>query len=214
MLRNPSAATRIVLASTSRYRKALVERLGIAIETVAPPFDERNAEQTFSGSFTEDLAAMLARGKAFSLAPTCPGALILGADQIPEIDGERLHKPETEERARAQLRKLSGRQHRLVTAVTLVRVSEAQAPLEPLCTEVGTLVDVHRLTMRSLSDAAIAHYVERDSPLDCAGSYRVESLGIALFERLEGNDFTAIVGIPLTAVVSLLAQAGVDVLSA
>lgn len=194
---------RVVLASTSRYRRELVERLGIEVDVMSPDFDERTAETALGAWSLEDRARALALGKARSLAPKYPHALILGADQMAEVDGEVLHKPGTASSARAQLRRLSGRTHRLVTAVTLVRGADGREE---------TVVDVHRLTMRALSDAAIARYVERDQPLDCAGSYKIEALGIALFERIEGTDFTAIVGLPLTAVVTLLGRFGVDVL--
>lgn len=194
---------RIVLASTSQYRRGLVERLGIAVESVAPDFDEREAELAIDAGSTEDLARALALGKARSLAATHPDALIIGADQIAEIEGERLHKPGTAENARAQLKRLAGRTHRLVTAVTVLRAADGREE---------SVVDVHRLTMRALSDEAIASYVEREMPVDCAGSYKIEALGIALFERIEGVDFTAIVGLPLTAVVTLLGRFGVDVL--
>jgi septum formation protein len=198
------APPRIVLASTSRYRRELVRRLGLEVEAMAPAFDERAAEAALGAASTEEVARALALGKAQSLAAQLGDALVLGGDQIAEIDGERLHKPGTAENARAQLRRLAGRTHRLVTAVALVRASDRRAEV---------LVDVHRLTMRPLSDEAIARYVERDQPLDCAGSYRVEELGIALFERIEGADFTAIVGLPLTLVVTLLGRLGVDVLA-
>jgi septum formation protein len=149
------------------------------------------------------VAAALALGKAQSLADSYPDALILGADQMAELDGERLHKPGTAEAAAAQLRRLAGRTHRLITAVTLLRGVDGRAE---------TIVDVHELTMRPLSQRAIEAYVARDAPLDCAGSYRIEALGIALFERVSGADFTAIVGLPLTAVVTLLERFGVSVL--
>lgn len=197
--------SRLVLASTSPYRRALIERLGLQVETMAPDFDERAAEEALGPLLTSQLAAELALGKARSLAASCPDALIIGADQIAEIDGEHLHKPGTEEAAAAQLRRLAGKTHHLVTAVTVLRAGDLRSE---------TAVDVHALTMRPLSDDAIARYVARDRPLDCAGSYKIESLGIALFERTSGDDFTAIVGMPLTILVTLLARFGVDVLAA
>ncbi|MEZ4313650.1 MAG: Maf family protein [Polyangiaceae bacterium] len=180
-----------------------MERLGLSIEPLSPDFDEREAERSMGVLPTPDVATALALGKAKSLAAACPGALILGADQIAEQGGERLHKPGTAENACAQLARLQGRTHQLVTAVTLLDAATGRAE---------TLVDTHRLTMRPLSPAEIERYVAHDSPLDCAGSYRVESLGIALFERIEGNDFTAIIGLPLTHVVTLLARFGAPVL--
>ena len=147
---------------------------------------------------------MLSLRKARSLAGRFPDALSVGADQIAEVGGERLHKPGNEENAREQLHKLAGRAHRLVTAVTVLRARDLHGE---------SIVDVHTLTMRPLSRAAIESYVAREKPLDCAGSYRIEALGIALFERVEGLDFTAIVGLPLTALVALLLRFGVDVLT-
>lgn len=192
----------VVLASTSPYRKALIERLGIPVTLAAPSFDERAAEAAFSGSI-EALAAHLADGKVRSLADRFPGAILVGGDQIAEIDGERLGKPGTAEKAVAQLRRLAGREHRLITALAV------------LDTTTGTLaatVDVHLLAMRPLSDAQIANYVDRDNPVDAAGSYKVESLGVALFERISGGDFTAVIGMPLTKLSVLLMRMGVDVL--
>lgn len=171
---------------------------------MAPELDERAAERALLPCSLEDLARGLALAKARSLAPRCPDALILGADQLAELDGELLHKPGSEENARAQLQRLAGRTHRLVTAVTMLRAGDQHAE---------TLVDVHHLTMRALTDEEIARYVQRDQPLDCAGSYKIEALGIALFERIDGADFTAIVGLPLVAVVTLLGRFGVRVLA-
>lgn len=194
---------RLVLASTSTYRRSLIERLGLPVEARSPNVDERALERAHPGLSTTETAAMLALEKAKSLAASSPDALIVGADQIAEIEGERLHKPGSVEAACAQLRRLSGRSHRLVTAVTVLRANDLHAETE---------VDIHTLSMRPLRDAAIARYVERDRPLDCAGAYKIESLGIALFERTDGRDFTAIVGLPLTVLVTLLARFGVDVL--
>lgn len=202
--REDMQTTRVVLASTSPYRRALIERLGVPIESLAPELDEREVERRLGPLPSVTLACELALAKARSLVSSCPDALIIGADQIAEIGGERLHKPGTEEAARAQLRRLAGRTHRLVTAVAVVRARDGASEVA---------VDQHELAMRHLGDAAIARYVARDRPLDCAGSYRIESLGIALFERTVGQDFTAIIGMPLTVLVTLLGRFGVDVLS-
>lgn len=194
---------RIVLASTSRYRRELIQRLGLGVESAAPAFDEEAEKKALEALSPEDLVASLARGKARSLGEAYPDALIIGSDQAAEVDGELLGKPGTEEAARAQLRLLSGREHRLLTAV---------AVFEPRTGRLEEALDVHRLSVRALSDEAIANYVRIDRPLDCAGSYRVEALGIALFDRLSGDDFTAIIGLPLTRVVALLDRFGVRVL--
>jgi septum formation protein len=194
----------IVLASTSRYRRALLERLGLPFEAVAPPYDEEGGKRAHADLGPEALSLALARGKALSVAATRPAALVIGSDQIAVIDGTQLDKPGTPERARAQLRQLAGRTHRLVTSVVIAHAATGRV-LEH--------VDVHALTMRALSDAQIARYVEADAPLDCAGSYRSESLGVALFETMRGDDATAIVGLPLTAVTRMLAALGVDPLA-
>lgn len=194
---------KIVLASTSRYRRELIARLTIDVEQAAPPFDEEAAKPRLAGRPVEELVATLARGKALSLREAYPDALLIGSDQAAEIDGEVLGKPGTEEAARAQLRRLSGREHRLLTAVAVLRASDGR---------IEEALDVHRLRMRQLTDREIEAYVRRDQPLDCAGAYRVEALGIALFERVTGDDFTAVIGLPLTRVVAMLERFGVRVL--
>jgi septum formation protein len=194
---------RVVLASTSRYRRELVERLALDVECVAPPYDEEAAKAELAALAPDALVAALARGKARSVAALRPDALVIGSDQAVDLDGELLGKPGTEEVARARLRRLAGRAHRLVTAVAVVdgatgRTEEA--------------LSVHDMVLRDLTAREIEDYVRRDLPLDCAGAYRVETLGIALFERVTGDDFTAIIGLPLTRVTSLLARFGVRVL--
>ena len=191
----------IVLASTSRYRQELLARLGLPFESLAPPFDEEAEKARLAGLDEEALSLALARGKAVSVARVRPEAIVIGSDQIAVIDGERLDKPGSVERACAQLARLAGRTHRLVTSTVVVHEA-AGVVLEH--------VDVHSLAMRALTAAQIAGYVSRDRPLDCAGSYKSESLGIALFERIEGEDATAVVGLPLTAVTRMLASLGVD----
>lgn len=193
----------VILGSTSRYRRELIARLGIDVECVASPFDEEAAKEGLRALPIAERARRLAIGKAEALGDAHPDAVIIGSDQMGEVDGEALGKPHTAERARAQLRRLSGREHRLHTAVAVHHRASGRTE---------TVVDTHALVMRALTDAAIADYVARDAPLDCAGSYRVESLGIALFERVTGDDFTAVIGLPLTKVVGLLEGFGVRVL--
>jgi septum formation protein len=186
----------LVLASTSPYRKGLLDRLRIPFETGAPRCDEE-AEKRM-GREPPALARHLAHAKAESLRGSHEGAYVLGGDQVAELDGAILDKPGSEETARAQLARLEGREHRLLTAICLV---------DPMG-GVREHLDVHRLRMRSLDADAIARYVALDRPLDCCGSYRVESLGIALFERIDGEDFTAIEGIPLLALSAMLRAEG------
>lgn len=193
----------VILASTSRYRRELIGRLGITVTCMASPFDEEAAKEGLSALPIAERARALAIGKAEALGAQHPDAVIIGSDQMGELDGEALGKPHTAENARAQLRRMAGREHRLHTAVALHHRASGRTE---------ALVDTHSLVMRALTDEAIADYVARDAPLDCAGSYRVESLGIALFERVRGDDFTAVIGLPLTKVVGLLEGFGVRVL--
>ncbi len=195
--------TTVILASTSRYRRELIERLGITVQCMATPFDEEAAKDGLGALPIPERARVLAIGKAVGLGEAFPDAVIIGADQMGEVDGEALGKPHTAERARAQLRRLAGREHRQHTAVAVHHRASGRTE---------TMIDTHTLTMRALTDEEIADYVARDAPLDCAGSYRVESLGIALFEGIRGDDFTAVIGLPLTKVVTLLGGFRVRVL--
>jgi septum formation protein len=189
---------KLVLASTSPYRRQLLDRLGLDYDAAAHRCDERSL--TPQGSL-EEHALTLARAKASSLRTRYPDALILGSDQLAEVDEEMLGKPGSREAAHDQLRRLRGRSHRLLTAVALERPGG----------RVDTAVDVHTMHMRQLDDDAIGRYLDLDTPFDCAGSYKIEAAGIALFERIEGDDFTAIIGLPLLSVVRLLSDAGVPV---
>lgn len=189
----------IVLASTSRYRKALMERLGVTFEVEHPDVDERKLEAI--GGHTGEIALRLAHAKAASVRARRRGDLVIGSDQFVVCDGKILHKPVTPERACEQLAQLSGRTHELVTGVCILGPSGFDS----------AHVDVHRLRMRSLEPEAIARYVECDQPLDCCGSYRVERLGISLFDSVEGEDFTAIEGLPLIAVARMLRKANVQI---
>lgn len=191
----------IVLASTSKYRRALLDAAGVAYVAAAPPFEERHD----GGVAPDALAVALAIGKAESLADAHRGALIVGADQVPAIDGRVLGKPGTREAAVAQLLALQGRTHELYTAV---------AVLDARTRALRSRVVTHRMTMRPLSRAQAEAYVARDEPLDCAGSYRVEARGALLFEAMRGDDHTAIVGLPLTALGALLREHGHDLLDA
>ncbi len=190
--------SRLLLASTSPWRGELLERLGLPFEQLDPELDE--APWKLRGLAVEDLVTQLAVAKAEALAPRAPDAFILGADQVAALDGAILGKPGTVERAIDQLTRLAGRTHRLVTGLAL-RCPDGT---------VHTAVDVHEVTLRPLTRPQIEHYVATDEPLACAGSYKMEALGIALFERCRGDDYTAVIGLPLTQVVRLLSEAGWD----
>lgn len=186
----------LVLGSSSRYRRDLLGRLGVPFDVAAPRIDEEAVQR--SGAEPERVALRLAVAKAATVADTRTNAFVIGSDQVVELDGEILGKPGDEHGARAQLARLSGRAHRLVTALAL------RAPDGTLRTH----VDVHTMTLRTLGSSEIERYVAADQPFDCCGAYKIESLGIALFDRIEGDDFTAIVGLPLIALARLLRDAG------
>lgn len=194
-------APSIVLASTSKYRIELMRRLGLEVLAVAHRCDERAIEPP-APTTPERIASFLAHAKAESLAELHPTSVIVGSDQVVELDDEILGKPGTYEAACAQLARLSGRTHRIVTAVS-VRAPDGLHHAH---------VDIHRMHMRELTASAIRRYVTADEPFDCAGSYKLESRGVTLFRSIEGDDHTGIIGLPLIAVVSLLAKVGVDVL--
>lgn len=188
----------IVLASTSRYRRALLERLGLAFTAAAPDCDEEALKDPALAP--QALAEHLAEAKARSLAARHPAAVIIGSDQLADLDGEILGKPGSREAAIAQLQRMSGRSHRLITAMALW--------------EQGRLhrhTDVTVLHMRRLERAELERYVDADEPLDCAGSYKLERQGIALFERIDSADHSAITGLPLIALCSLLRSLGVGI---
>lgn len=181
----------LVLASTSTYRRDLLSRLGVDFQAVAPDYEEEYDLDLPP----EKLVVELAIRKAKSLAGRHPEALIIGSDQVAELDGRILLKPGTIERAQAQLKDLSGKTHRLLTGL---------AVFEPATARLETVLDVHHMTLRELKDDEIAAFVEAEKPVDCAGAYKVEGPGIGLFESMRGDDYTGIIGLPLTKLVMLL----------
>lgn len=195
--------TRLILASTSSYRRELLARLGLDFECAAPSFEEPAAAGEVTEAAARARAEAHAQGKANSLRAAYPESLILGSDQVCHCDGRVLSKALTAERAREQLAYLSGREHHLYTSVCLLDAPSGAVEGETL---------VSSLRVRELSTREIADYVERERPLQSAGSYLSEGLGAALFEWMRGDDPTAIVGLPLTSVVRLLRRRGVAVL--
>jgi septum formation protein len=188
---------RLVLASTSAYRRELLGRLGVAFETAAPDVDE--GAWKGRGLAPREVARQLARAKAEAVARVVgDGATVIGSDQVCALGSETFGKPGTAERACEQLARLAGRTHELLTAVCVV------GPVRG----VWEHTDAARLSMRALDAASIARYVAADRPLDCAGSYKLEARGIALFEKLECADHTAIVGLPLVALTLELVRRG------
>jgi septum formation protein len=188
----------IVLGSTSAARRAQLERLGLPFTVLAPEVDE----DAIVGATPDETAMLRASAKAHDvLRRTDPGAVVIGADQLVDLDGAILGKPGTSERAVDQLARLSGRAHRLVTAVAVVRAG----------TPAQEHLDVTQLHMHPWDRAALQRYVAHDRPEHCAGSYRIEGQGIALFARIVGNDPTAIEGLPLGALAAMLRALGVQV---
>ena len=192
-------ARQLVLASGSRYRRELLARLGLAFETCSPDIDE----QPLPGEAPADSAARLAERKARVAAARFPGALIVGSDQVASCGGQRLGKPGDHANAVRQLRGLSGRVAEFHTAVALLDASSGavQSRLVPC-----------RVVFRRLSEARIEAYLRREQPYDCAGSARAEALGIALIARMETDDPTSLIGLPLIALTEMLERAGLPVL--
>jgi len=192
---------RLVLASTSRYRRALLERLRIPFDVVAPDVDETG----LPGETPAATASRLAVAKARAVASRFSDALVIGSDQVADAGGVAISKPGDHASAIAQLSALSGRTIVFHTAVALVDAASGRAQQR--------LVDV-RSTFRRLSPPAIEHYLRRERPYDCAGAVKSEALGIALFERIESDDPTALIGLPLIALTDMLRTEGIDVLAA
>jgi septum formation protein len=188
----------LVLASTSPSRRALLARLVRDFEAVPHRVDEPAHARALGSASPDRVALSLACAKALSVAAEHPSAHVLGSDQVVDLDGEILGQPGDASGARAQLRRLAGRRHRLVTAIAL------RAPDG----ETATHLDVQAMQMRALSDDAIARYVAADDPVLCCGSYKIEALGVTLFEETVGSDPTGIQGLPLLALARLLRDAG------
>ncbi len=190
---------KIILASTSPYRRELLAKLGLPFECAAPGVDEA----PLPGEAPPALAARLAEAKAWAVARGFPGGLIIGSDQVAGLDGEKLGKPMSRDNTIAQLRKASGRAVEFYTALCVAN---------PATREAKTEVDCCTVVFRALSPAQIERYVDRDRPFDCAGGFKSEGLGIALFERIEGGDPNALVGLPLIRLTRMLEAFGVEVL--
>ncbi|QGU33152.1 Maf family protein [Thermochromatium tepidum] len=185
----------LILASTSPYRRTLLERLGLPFATAAPEVDER----PHPGESPSDLVQRLAAAKARAVAAHHPDALIIGSDQVACLDDAILGKPGDHTTAIAQLEHASGRCVLFLTGLCVLDARSGQAQI---------LVEPFRVHFRALSRARIEGYLERERPYDCAGSFRSEGLGIALFERLEGDDPNALIGLPLIRLIPLLEAAG------
>jgi septum formation protein len=188
----------LILASGSRYRQELLGRLGVPFQAWSPDIDER----PLPAEAPAQTARRLALAKARAAVPRHPAAWIIGSDQVAELGGRPIGKPGTRENARAQLRSMRGQVVRFHTALCLLDASRDHAREEVVTTEVA---------FRALTDAEIERYLDREDALDCAGSAKSEGLGIALLDRLSGDDPTALIGLPLVALSRMLREAGIEV---
>ena len=189
----------LILASTSPFRRDLLARLGLPFTVQTPDTDETPQP----GEDALALVARLATRKAQAVARHHPETLIIGSDQAAVLDDEIIGKPDDHERAVAQLRRASGRTVTFYTGLCLLDSASGQQQIA---------VEPFRVVFRTLSDPQIERYLRREQPYHCAGSFKSEGLGIALFERLEGDDPTSLIGLPLIRLIRMLEAAGVAVL--
>ena len=195
-----TARPRLILGSTSVYRRELMQRLRLPFEVVAPQVDESPRP----GETPAAMAQRLALEKAREVTARHPGAVVIGADQVADLAGQAIGKPGNHARAVAQLQALRGQWVTFHTAVAVLRPDTGfeQVQVAPV-----------RVRFRELSDADIQRYLVLEQPYDCAGSAKCETLGIALLEAIESDDPTALVGLPLIRTCRLLREAGIDVLA-
>lgn len=191
---------KLVLASTSRYRRELLSRLHLPFEVVSPEVDETPLPDETPSATALRLSVL----KAQAAAAAFPDALIIGSDQVLMLDAEQLGKPGTYANALVQLNKMQGKAMVFHTALTLLNSRTGHVQTR----DVPTVVHI-----RPLSDAQIEAYLKKEQPYDCAGSAKSESLGIALMERMDSPDPTALIGLPLMVLTEMLLNEGVDVLT-
>lgn len=198
-MKHHAAPSTLVLASSSPYRADLLKRLGLPFETRSPDIDEA----PLPGEPPEHLVARLAQAKARTVGATFPKALVIGSDQVAVLDQRILGKPGNHEQAAQQLRAAAGREVVFYTGLCLFNTATGH---------VNTIVEPFRVQFRPLTGEQIEHYLRREQPYQCAGSFRCESLGIALFERLQGDDPNTLIGLPLIRLTGMLEQEGCPVL--
>jgi MAF protein len=188
-----------ILASSSPFRKELLHKLDLDFDIVSPDIDEsRKAHET-----PEQLVLRLAQEKAFEVAKTRSG-LIIASDQVATLGDEILTKPHSHENAVKQLEKSSGNTVTLLTSLSLLNTNSDT---------IDTIVEKSKVVFKVLSAKKIENYLQKEKPYNCAGSFKSEALGISLFERIEGNDPNALIGLPLIQLIKMLEKQGVDVLS-
>lgn len=188
---------KLILASTSPYRRGLLERLGVPF-TALPPRCEEHIDPALNPT---ELVKQLALAKAASLSPEHPDSIIIGSDQALVSRGRIIGKPGSSERAREQLREMAGGVHTFYTGLAVIDAANGL-----------TFTDCvpFTVTLRRLTETEIRDYVSRENPVDCAGSFKIEGLGIALMEKMEGDDYTALIGLPLISLTSMLRRVGIN----
>lgn len=196
----PAAPPALILASGSPYRRALLERLGMPFAQESPAIDEHIAV----GEAPAEAVMRLARAKAAAVLARHPGAIVVASDQVAVRGDEILGKPGDAEHAALQLTRSGGRQVEFLTGVCILGGSQRAEPEEHM--------DITRVVFRPLTPEEIRRYIERDAPFDCAGSFRAEGLGIALFERIDSQDPTGLIGLPLIWLAQALRRLGLPVL--
>ncbi len=190
----------IILASTSKYRAELLKKMGLSFRCEKPLFDEESAKKEWvvKQASALSIAEALSKGKAYSV-PDQLNCTVIAGDQLVHLDNKIMGKSHNFERAFTQLQSLRGREHQLITAVTILSAGQE-----------WHLNHLTQLKMRNLSDAEIRNYLEKDQPFDCAGSYKIENHGIILFEEIKTDDFTAIQGLPLIWISKILTELGYE----
>jgi septum formation protein len=196
-----AAVRRLILASTSRWRRELLQRLHLPFDVLAPDVEE----SALPGEAPPALAVRLAAAKADAVAARHPAAVVIGSDQVADLDGDAIGKPGDPVRAAAQLQRMSGRLVRFHTAVAVVCRDSA------FSRSASAVVSVR---FRRLDEREIKRYLQLDQPWDCAGSARIEAAGPALLESVDSDDPTALIGLPLIRTCALLREAGIDPLQA
>lgn len=188
----------VILGSTSAYRKELLERLGMAFTTAKPDVDET----PWPDEKPSDLAQRLALAKAHAVAAKHPQSVVIGSDQVADLNGQPLGKPGTHERAVAQLQAMRGQTVHFHTALSVVHLASGFER-----SDVATV----KVVFRDLADSEIERYLRAEQPYDCAGAAKSEGLGIALLSKIESDDPTALIGLPLIRTCDLLRSAGVQI---
>jgi len=187
---------RLILASSSSYRRALLQRLHLPFESASPDIDET----ALDGETPEQLTQRLALQKAQSLQQTFPNHLIIGSDQVVLLDGQPVSKPGSHREAFRQLRASSGQTLTFSTALCLLNSASGQHQL---------IVEPYSVTFRALDDAQIERYLTHEKPYDCAGSFKSEGFGISLIHRMQGDDPNSLIGLPLIRLCDMLANEGI-----